>query len=67
MGWTESPPAFSAVMETIADLINVSLEQNLEMLKAHPIEALASIYVPLSNPKARNEFPVRDTDGHVEE
>ena len=61
MGWTESPPAFSAVTETIADLVNVSLERNLEMPKAHPMEAAASIPVPLSDPEANAEFPVQDT------
>ena len=47
MGWTESPPAFSAVTETIADLINNELEVSDDMPAPHPMEALASKPVPL--------------------
>ena len=61
MGWTESPPAFSAVTETIADLINSSLETDMAIPKAHPMEASASMHVPLDHPTAQDEFPIRET------
>ena len=61
IGWTESPPAFSAVTETIADLINSSLETDMAIPKAHPMEASASMHVPLDHPTAQDEFPIRKT------
>ena len=61
MGWTESPPAFSAVTETIANLINSSLESDMELPEAHPMEASASVHVPLSHPDAQDEFPIHNT------
>ena len=42
MGWTESPPAFSAVTETIADLINKSLERSDHIPPSNPLEHKAS-------------------------
>jgi len=60
MGWTESPPAFSAVTETIADLINEQLESSDIMPPPHPMEPLASRPIPLS-PFTPDPFPIRDT------
>ena len=48
MGWTESPPAFSAVTETVTDLINEALESSATMPPPHPMEAPASKLVPLT-------------------
>ena len=47
MGWTESPPAFSAATETIADITNQLLEESLSMPPSHPLETLASTPVPI--------------------
>ena len=60
MGWTESPPAFSAVTETIADIVNEALESNSSIPQAHPLEASASTHVPVPDPTATNEYPVLD-------
>ena len=61
MGWTESPPAFSAVTETIADLVNESLESTVHIPPAHPLEAAASTPVAMEAPSEEDEFPIRDT------
>ena len=61
MGWTESPPAFSAVTETIADLVNTSLEHDNAIPPPHELEATASRLVPIESPHAVDEFPVQDT------
>ena len=61
MGWTESPLAFSAVTETIADVVNATLESQPEIPEAHPLETEASTPVPIPDPTATNEFPVLDT------
>ena len=45
--WTESPPAFSAATETIADITNQLLEESLSMPPSHPLETLASTPVPI--------------------
>jgi hypothetical protein len=47
MGWTESPPAFSAATETIADIINEQLEFSSCIPPAHPLEHAASTHVPI--------------------
>ena len=48
MGWTESPPAFSSVTETITDVINESLEREADTIApAHDLEPAASTSVPL--------------------
>ena len=60
MGWTESPPVFSAVTETIADLVNERLEQGPPMPPPHPFETLASTQVALEEPLATDRFPLRD-------
>ena len=60
MGWTESPPAFSAVAETIADLINSQLEVDDAMPPPHPMEHLASKQVPL-HPYDTDQYPILDT------
>ena len=60
MGWTESPPAFSAVTETITDLVNESLEITQDLPPPHSFETLASKPVTLESPQACDEFPVQD-------
>jgi len=56
MGWTESPPAFSAVTETVADIINAELESSNAIPPLHPLEGPASSQVPL-DPSAPDQFP----------
>ena len=41
MGWTESPPYFSVLTETVCDLTNRDLERNIRY-RAHPLEAIAA-------------------------
>ena len=60
MGWTESPPAFSAVTETIADITNYQLEVDDTMPPSHLMEPLASKYVPLL-PSVPDQFPIIET------
>ena len=60
MGWTESPPAFSAGTETIADLANVALEKSLLMPPPHPLESLANTTTRLL-PSTKDKFPILDT------
>ena len=58
MGWTESPPAFSAVTETIADLVNENLERcHPSIPQAHPLEGAASTAVALDEPAATDSHP----------
>ena len=58
MGWTESLPAFSAVTETIADLINSQLEvDDIMPPQPHPMESLASRPVPIV-PSAPDQNPM---------
>ena len=61
MGWTESPPAFSAVTETVADLINESLERDALMPPAHPLKTMASKFSPLVNSAVIDAYPVVET------
>ena len=62
MGWTESPPAFSAVTETIADLVNESLERaNPRFPPSHPLERAASTAVPVTNPRDQDPFQIIDS------
>ena len=61
MGWTESPPAFSSVTETIADVVNANLESHQAIPPSHPLEASASTLVPVPDPNATNQYPVLDT------
>ena len=61
MGWTESPPAFSAVTETIADMVNEKLEAGGAIPPLHPLEPLASTPVPLDQPQATDSFHTQDT------
>ena len=60
MGWTESPPTFSAVTETIADVINHRLEASPLVPPAHPFEAKASTMVALDEPQAQDAFPLKE-------
>ena len=60
MGWTESPPAFSAVTETIADVVNDRLDLSQSIPSAHPFEAPASTAVALEDPQAQDSFTVKD-------
>ena len=60
MGWTESPPAFSSVTETIADLVNEALESDQVIPPPHTLEALASTPVQISNPHSKDDFPIQD-------
>ena len=59
MGWTESPPAFSATTETVADLINHDLGTSLDMPPPHPLESLASTYIPIE-PSVPDPFPLKE-------
>ena len=59
MGWTESPPAFSAFSETVADLINHDLAASMEMPPPHPLETKASTYVPIM-PSQPDPFPLKE-------
>ena len=62
MGLAESPPAFSPVTVTIADLMNEALESNPSSIPSpHPFESAASTHVPLKSPEAQNEFPMFDS------
>ena len=60
MGWTESPPAFSAVTETVTDLINEAIESSVTMPPPHPMEAPASTWVPLT-PSLPDPYPLVET------
>ena len=61
MGWTESPPAFSAFTETIADLVNEQLEEApTYMPPPHPLESIASSPVPLTT-SIPEQHPFLDT------
>ena len=60
MGWTESPPAFSAVTETVADMINHSLETDPLIPPPHPLERKVKTN-PLIEAQSRDHFPIIDT------
>jgi len=60
MGWTESPPAFSAAMETVANIINAELESSKTIPPPHPLEGPASSQVPLE-PLAPDQFPIHES------
>ena len=60
MGWTESPPNFSAGTETIADLANEALETSVELPPPHPLEHLADSPAPML-PSSPDLFPIQDT------
>ena len=60
MGWTESPPAFSAVTETVADLVNEALERDPLMPPPHPLERKATT-CSLLDPLVTDAFPVLDS------
>ena len=63
MGWTESPPSFSAATETIADLANHSLQRD-ETLPPHRLEdkanTLPADYVDQSNTAVLGPLTPRD-------
>lgn len=61
MGWTESTPAFSAVTETIADLINANLEHDPDIPTSHPLEVCTSSPVPVKDPAAGDAYPTLET------
>ena len=50
MGWTESPPYFCAVTETVADLANARLLKHRKA-PSHPLDTLASS-ITLTEPKS---------------
>jgi len=60
MGWTESPPAFSAATETVAGIINAELESSNTIPPPHPLEGPASLQVPLE-PSAPDQFPIQES------
>ena len=61
MGWTESPPAFSAVTETIADIVNFNLKCEAEPIPpVHNFEATASTPTPLI-PSVPDPSPIIET------
>jgi hypothetical protein len=51
MGWKNSPPFFSAVTETAADLANANLRQNISP-QPHPLEPHAALHDTLPLPPA---------------
>jgi len=59
MGWTGSPPAFSAATATVADIINAELESSNTIPPLHPLEGPASLQVPLE-PSAPDQFPIHE-------
>ena len=61
MGWSESPPAFSAVTETIADLVNHKLAESQAIPPPHPLEADASTPVPLLDNSAADAYLIQDS------
>ena len=70
MGWTQSPPAFCAVTETIADLANQRLRQTTPV-RPHPFDKLAATEATLSaspslrpspNPSALPVLPLPATN-----
>ena len=61
MGWTQSPPAFSATTETIADLANAYLEADCFIPGPHPLEAAASTPVGLDDPTAADVYPIQES------
>ena len=60
MGWTELPPAFSSVTETIADLVNKKLAASQDIPPAHPLEAATLTLVLPSKPTTVNVCPIQD-------
>ena len=49
MGWSESPPAFSAITETIADVANVRLQDSTYQPPSHHLDDMAAaVVVPQS-------------------
>ena len=60
MGWTESPPAFLSVTETIADLVNEKLAASQDIPTAHPLEAAASTLVLPLKPTTVDAYPIQD-------
>jgi hypothetical protein len=65
MGWTQSPPLFSAVTETIADVANMRLRRRL-LSRPHRFEALADSTPPdqdLHLPTSRCSSAVTLPDG----
>lgn len=59
MGWTQLPPAFSATIETIADLANAYLKADCFIFGQHPLEAAASTPVGITNPTAVDAYPIQ--------
>ena len=60
MGWTESPAAFSAATETVADLINHDLASSMAMPPPHPLESKASTAAPAITPSVPDPFPLKE-------
>ena len=60
MGWTESPPAFSSVTETIANLVNAKLASSQTIPPSHHLEAAASTHVPLARSNTVDAYPIQD-------
>ena len=60
MGWTKSPPAFSEVTETVAYIINETLETSTCVPPAHPLELTANV-VPTLLPSDIDFHPITDT------
>jgi len=59
MGWTQSPPAFCTVTETIADLANRRLHRHGPYPRAHRLESLAN--TPSTDQVAAPPDPARST------
>jgi hypothetical protein len=58
MGWTQSPPAFCAVTETIADLTNQRLHRHRPFPRPHRLEQLSNTVAPDDISNSRASFPI---------
>ena len=57
MGWAESPPAFCAGTETIADLANASLTINMQSLDvSHRLDVFSKTVLETAITKKRSKF-----------
>ena len=66
MGWTQSPPAFCAVTETIADHANTLLHKRRRFPTPHRLDTLADTEPPtLAAPPTRHRVPLLPRDPNI--
>ena len=65
MGWTELPPAFSSVTETITDMVNEQLESSTRIPPLHKYETATSTHVPIE--VTTNDYSIAETDPLITE